>query len=310
MNNTKKWDKSQEEFLIKNYGKMEAKEIGNLINKTQSSVIQRAFKLKINKINYNEWSNNDIKLLYECYPSFNKHQLMHVFPNRKWNHIVSKATELSIKRNNRHLEKIIGKTEKLLFDNVISYYWIGFLLADGHFSKNNRMTVTLSIKDREHLLKLATYLESNLKINKKQTTVSISILDTYNVKKIKTKFDISNNKTENLPKIESFLEISDENLFSLIIGYIDGDGSIGKQYNRNDAIIRIQVHKNWIPFLYMIHHFLQRYIGLNLKSTPYINNSGYAQTSIANSEFLTEIKKKIIEFNLPFMERKWNNIQT
>ncbi len=310
MNNTVKWDKSQEEFLIKNYGKLNAKEIGIIIGKTPSSVTQRAFKLKINKINYNEWRDDDIQMLYDCYPSFNKTELMKIFPNRKWGHIVSKAKKLSIKRNNKHLEKIIGKTEKLLFDNVISYYWIGFLLADGHFSKNNRLSITLSIKDREHLLKLATYLESNLKINKKQTTATISILDTYNVKKIKEKFDISNNKTENLPKIESFLRISDEHLFSLIVGYIDGDGSIEKQYQRNDVILRIQIHKNWLPFLYIIHHFLQKYIGLNLKSNPYINNSGYAQTSIANSEFLTEIKKKIIEFNLPFMERKWNNIQT
>ena len=310
MYNTKKWNKSQEEFLIKNYGKMNAKEIGIIINKTPSSVIQRAQKLNINKINYKEWSDDDIQMLYDSYPSFDKTQLMNVFPNRKWNLIVSKANKLSIKRNNKHLEKIIGKTEKLLFDDVISYYWIGFLLADGHFSKNNRMSVTLSIKDREHLLKLATYLESNLKVNKKQTTVTISILDTYNVRKIKEKFDISNNKTENLPKIESFLKISDENLFSLIVGYIDGDGSIGKQYSRNDAILRIQVHKNWLPFLYMINHFLQKYIGLTIKSHPYINKSGYAQICIANSEFLNKIKKKTIEFNIPFMERKWNNIQT
>ena len=118
MYNTKKWDKSQEEFLIKNYGKMNAKEIGIIINKTPSSVIQRAQKLNINKINYKEWNDDDIQMLYDSYPSFNKTQLMNVFPNRKWNLIVSKANKLSIKRNNKHLEKIIGKTEKLLFDNV------------------------------------------------------------------------------------------------------------------------------------------------------------------------------------------------
>lgn len=235
---------------------------------------------------------------------------MNIFPDRKWSLIVSKASELSIKRNNKHLEKIIGKIEKLLLDDENSCCWIGFLLADGHFSKNNRMKVTLSIEDREHLLKLATYLESNLGINGKQTTATIAILDTYNVKKLKEKFDISNNKTENPPKIGSFLKMRDENFFSLIIGYIDGDGSIGKQYGRNDAILRIQAHKNWLPFLCLINHFLQRYIGLAIKSYPYINSSGYAQTTLANSKILSEMKKKIIQFNLPYMERKWNNIPT
>lgn len=305
-----KWDCSQEQFLIENYGKKSSKEIGDIIGKTSNSVVQRAFKLKINKINYKEWSNDEIQKLYEFYPSFNKTQLSIIFPSRKWNQISSKANELGIRRNNKHLEKIIGKTEKLLSENPISYYWIGFLLADGHFSKNNRMTITLSIKDKEHLLKLANYLECNLRTNKKETNVTISILDTYNVRNIKEKFDIHNNKTEFLPKIEQMLKISDINLFSLIIGYIDGDGSIGKQYKRNDAILRIQVHKNWLSFLHMINHFLQKYITLYINSSAHINNSNYAQLCIANTKFLKEVKNKAIKLNLPIMERKWNNIQT
>lgn len=60
MNNTKKWNKSQEEFLISNYGKMSAKEIGMVINKTQSSVTHRAWKLNANKINYKGWDSADI----------------------------------------------------------------------------------------------------------------------------------------------------------------------------------------------------------------------------------------------------------
>lgn len=310
MNNKMKWDCSQEQFLIENYGKKSSKEIGDIIGKTSNSVVQRAFKLKINKINYKEWSNDEIQKLYEFYPSFNKTQLSIIFPSRKWNQISSKANELGIRRNNKHLEKIIGKTEKLLSENPISYYWIGFLLADGHFSKNNRMTITLSIKDKEHLLKLANYLECNLRTNKKETNVTISILDTYNVRNIKEKFDIHNNKTEFLPKIEQMLKISDINLFSLIIGYIDGDGSIGKQYKRNDAILRIQVHKNWLSFLHMINHFLQKYITLYINSSAHINNSNYAQLCIANTKFLKEVKNKAIKLNLPIMERKWNNIQT
>ena len=37
---------------------------------------------------------------------------------------------------------------KLLEDNFISYYWIGFLLADGSFS-DNRLKLTLKKNDSE-----------------------------------------------------------------------------------------------------------------------------------------------------------------
>lgn len=49
--------------------------------------------------------------------------------------------------------------EKLLLDVPETYYWIGFILADGHISKNNRLVVTLSVKDKNHLIKLQKYLE-------------------------------------------------------------------------------------------------------------------------------------------------------
>lgn len=43
----------------------------------------------------------------------------------------------------------IGKLENLLSDTLESYYWIGFLLADGTIH-GNRLQLELAILDKKH----------------------------------------------------------------------------------------------------------------------------------------------------------------
>ena len=70
---------------------------------------------------------------------------------------------------------------------------------------------------------------------------------------ISYKFNISNNKTKNPPDISKY-EITEDQLISLIIGFIDGDGSIYvPSYTEK---LRIECHKNWYDNLLFFENCL------------------------------------------------------
>ncbi|NPV13032.1 MAG: hypothetical protein HPY57_14800 [Ignavibacteria bacterium] len=118
------------------------------------------------------------------------------------------------------------------------------------------------------------------------------------------KYNIQSNKTYNPPNLDSIL---DDKLFSLIIGFIDGDGSITKQFKRKDAILRIKCHSSWVFILQkFLLHLYENYNG-KIPSVK-INNQGYACFNITNSIILKNIKNKCLELNLPILKRKWDNI--
>jgi hypothetical protein len=61
------------------------------------------------------------------------------------------------------------------------------------------------------------------------------------VEQIQIKFNIQENKTINPPK---YIVPNNYLGLSLIIGFIDGDGNINKQYKRQDGLIRIKCHSS------------------------------------------------------------------
>ena len=95
--------------------------------------------------------------------------------------------------------------EKLLEETNLSYYWIGFILADGHISKNNRLKVGLAIKDIKHLKQLAEYLNiDKIKINKHKKSCNFNKQSNI-VKEVKNKFNIDNNKTIKPPDLNNYI---------------------------------------------------------------------------------------------------------
>ena len=54
----------------------------------------------------------------------------------------------------------------LLNEDLASYYYTGFILADGHIDKNTRLQITLSVKDINYLTNMAKFLDiKNVKTN-------------------------------------------------------------------------------------------------------------------------------------------------
>lgn len=205
--------------------------------------------------------------------------------------------------------KRIGDLSFLLDEDNESFYWIGFLLADGSIDKNQRLKLVLSHKDKSHLelfsIKSKTKVKDILSnINGKQYPQStISIMHKEVINELMCKFDIKQNKTINAPDADKYRNFKKEQLLSLFVGYIDGDGNIGKKHNREDCHIRIKVHSNWFNFIEFFNN------ELCINSPLKITKCGYTLLQISNFKVCKEIKKEVIKLNIPYLKRKWDLIE-
>ncbi len=192
--------------------------------------------------------------------------------------------------------------EKLLLNEPESYYWIGFLLADGHFSNEHGVSLSLSILDTEHLSRFSNFIGSE-KSDVQRGMIRCLAMNRPVVDLICNKFDINSRKTYNPPNIEVFKNISRDLLLSLIAGFIDGDGSIFVN-SKNDKIVclRIKCHSSWFDNLKYFADILSP------RSTVKIDKRGYVILNLANTFELKKIKQEILCLDLPLLDRKWDRI--
>lgn len=215
------------------------------------------------------------ELFYSCSSSY--------CLSRKRNSLCTSCSNL--KKANRQNE-----CSFLLKENLLRYYWLGFILADGHISNKDRLNITLAIKDINHLEKLAKLLNTKVKITK-HGQCFISLMNTKVLSVLKDIYKIKSNKTENPCDISL---IKGDNLKALSIGFIDGDGNITNTAGvRKDFQIRIKTHKSWLENLKYMY------------GKAYINNSGYALTCISNTKESKKLKEFAINNSLPILKRKW-----
>lgn len=270
--------------------------------------------IKLKRLAIDEWPVEEVtklKLLYEeCY----KKDILLAFPNRSWAALKNQAQKLKLRMKLNRVKN--GDLSKLLQETTEAYYWMGFLLADGHFSEN-RVNLTLGEKEKEHVYKFATFLKSPIdavitstretNYSKEATTFRIAVYNKYLINKIRDKFNIhTTNKTEfppNLSKI--FSNTSTDNAIALIIGFIDGDGYIGSKN------IRIEIHKSWEANLKILSHMLLMYFSEVSKQETHLSNSKenkYVHLNIAKHSLLIKIYNWTATNKLPVLERKWTNL--
>lgn len=200
-----------------------------------------------------------------------------------------------------------GDLSVLLDENYESYYWVGFLLADGYFSDNNRLTLTLARKDENHLNKFAKFIKFKGKVQiidsvvYSNKAVRISVQDSAILPLLKDKFNILSRKTYNPPT--TFLKFKQEYCYCLLAGFIDGDGCIKNLHKRKDFNLSIKVHKNWLGILKEFNVLIS-----GTDKFTRINTAGYASLTISNTEKLKALKVKLLTYNIPLLERKWDII--
>lgn len=254
-----------------------------------------------------KWTAQEEAIIIKFYGKVTKNEICSLLLNRTWDAIKLKAAKLGIHyADKKYLHQF--DLSSLLLDDPYSFYWIGFLLADGSFSKN-RLILTLSSKDHIAVEKFASFIKG--RANKKNYRgigiSSISAQDPFCVSKIKEKFNIIDNKTYNPPDLS--LYCSGDLGTAMLIGFIDGDGNISKQYKRKDCLIRIKLHSTWLKVLNDFCRMLENQLNIKLPKAI-INNQGYAQWIISNSIAVKYLKKQTERLKLPVLERKWSLIDT
>lgn len=136
---------------------------------------------------------------------------------------VNNPAQINVKNINENFFKEI--------DNEYKAYWLGFIAADGCVnSKLTATSISLAIKDKNHISKFNNILNSEYKIGFTDSTCSISISNPKFTKEL-LKFGITPRKSLNL-KINLDL-IPKELHRHFWRGYFDGDGSI--LYNFGDS---------------------------------------------------------------------------
>jgi hypothetical protein len=211
------------------------------------------------------------------------------------------------------------KVDYLMGESLDVFYWIGFLLADGCFRSSNgngileQITVLLANTDKEHLEKLAINLNSKVTIRKNVGfTDSLKAVMQANSKimvpKICEKFDINFRKTYNPPNFESYNnKFNDEQILSIIVGFVDGDGSIYDNGN-NGHSIGIECHISWKNNLEYINNFVHTYFNVSKRTKVGVRARGQCYLKLGKQELLKYIKQFIKINNLPVLDRKWNKI--
>lgn len=180
----------------------------------------------------------------------------------------------------------------LLEETPEAYYWIGFLLADGHF-ENGRIKFHLALRDAEQVRRFASFIKwtGNFE-DRGELGIGVAAKHTEVVERLCDKFDIKQDKTYNPPK--TILNHDKELLKYLLIGFIDGDGNI------NENSVRFRVHSSWLDIL---NEFV---ILFDKEKKAKMTKDGYAYWSISkhNTE---EVLLPLIS-SVPHLERKWKNI--
>lgn len=227
--------------------------------------------------------------------------LIKLLPNRTWAAIKLHASYMGLEYNVGVHEYVSADLSVLLEDFPIAYYWMGFLAADGSFS-GNRLKLSLANKDRNHVIRFAQFIKCRNHQQAKDTSYSVSVQDSFTIPKIIEKYDLKKSKTYNPPDI-SWMQR--DMFFSFFIGFVDGDGCIGKQSGRNDCQLRIKNHASWISVLQHMVDMISTETNISLPNAK-INAAGYAQMAISNSVVLKWLKEQSKE--LPVLARKWDMI--
>ena len=215
--------------------------------------------------------------------------------NLSWNYIQKIACLNKIKKGSNE-SKNNSKYSKIIdYNDNITCYWIGFILADGHIYKESNIQINLSIKDKEYILKIEEHIGKVCKYEYKDD-IRLVISDRKSVSKLSNDFNWLSNKTKNPVKIPD--NITNDQLFSMMIGFIDGDGCINKK-----GLLYLKCDSSWGYFLEEVYYILT-----SSKKNFYISPDGCSNICITKNKEVLKIKNRALSLNLPIMNRKWDRV--
>jgi hypothetical protein len=252
-----------------------------------------------------KWNSTEISLITKNYQNLPKDKLQLLLPDRSWDAIKLKANQLELIRELN--EQIESDLSSLLGDNILTYYWIGFLMTDGYINHRSlRLKFELSKKDKEQVILFAEFIKCKNHTYTENNSYCVMAQNKLIIPQIIKKYDFNQAKTYHPPDLNKYLK--GDLLIAFLIGFIDGDGSIKKQpKGRKDCCISIKMHSSWLKTLQFLSDEIHKQCNLR-PTVAYLNKEGYAVLNLANSILLRLLKEKTLEWNLPVLFRKWDLI--
>ena len=150
--------------------------------------------------------------------------------------ISSRTVNNVLNSNNIEIKRKHSKINENYFEDPNTEkaaYWAGFIAADGYIYNKNKgnsqssLTIELSSKDKDHLIKLGNDINKNVTNYDKHNSCKLRITSNKICKDLE-KYNIYKNKSLTLKFPEN---INIENIHHFIRGYFDGDGSFTKIYD-------------------------------------------------------------------------------
>lgn len=205
-------------------------------------------------------------------------------------------------------------------DNELSFYWAGFMAADGNVSRQNDICIILKSSDYGHLVKFQRDIKTDSPItygSSKRKSIVIdqkihNVIPSKNVRirirshkmaKDLERFNIVPAKTKGYD-IPDWL-VGHSLFHHFIRGYFDGDGWFTKTYIKRDKKYRITfgICGNLSPM-----KKIERYLVEKCKTTgkPYIiKQRNIYKITFAKQHDITNIIKLLYEMASVFLDRKY-----
>jgi transposase len=246
----------------------------------------------------NKLSEEHEKLLAEHYEYGNAEELTQLMGKNR--HAISElARKRGLKRKVVDVRK--GDISPLLSKTIESFYWLGYLAADGYISTGGHLMFSQGEKDKESVYKFAEYVKSSVYEFTQNggykkapyQTYRVNVLDPVIGKDIRALWGLSPGDKKTYSSINFFLEECSQ-CRAFLIGFFDGDGYLN---SANGG--KIEVHSSWFNFLVLLAAYAK------MEGKTSINKRRYAELRLRKAD-MAALKAFGLEHNLPVNSRKWN----
>jgi hypothetical protein len=322
-----RWTKEQDNILEQNINSSYNHLIELFPNRGIKNILSRinqkfGHRIKKQQEKSRTWTEEDIEFLKENYGKVSSKDLIARLGGA-YHSIVEYCRRHGIKgfkdeygRNQNQRDK--PNLEKLWIETPQSFYWMGYLFADGYYHAPLKQVVLASASvDKEHLEEYASFIGAKAKLyskkgdfckgfeNSDRVAVRVSVADSIFAPKIAEKFDWKLKKTYNPPEVEILNKVlkTKDQFLPFFTGFACGDGYLNK-INLN---IKIEIHASWI---FVLKFFAEKLVEFNISNTPprlSINKRGYAEFHLCKSGVL-KLNEYIQEVNLQVLRRKWDKL--
>ncbi|GAA0347047.1 hypothetical protein GCM10008931_42910 [Oceanobacillus oncorhynchi subsp. oncorhynchi] len=263
------------------------------------------------------WSHKELDFLKEKYDTMTYREIGNIL-GRTMRATKAKAERIGLRKpvesrykyiyNRNYFEKI---------DCADKAYWMGFIAADGcvHVKSDGciRMKLTLSKKDKGHLVKFNESLDSNIEIrdgkvspsgaefHKKTYDKSEIVINSTRFCRDLISWGITPNKTYSL-KLPNF---EDKYIKDFLRGFIDGDGSFyiaKRNYNSNLYRYSVDIVGASLEFFEQIQDFLHI---KSINSHIYSKRKGNWKLTLSNKHDIVKLIDMLYEDPCIYLDRKY-----